>query len=135
MTWLSVFPLHQSLLMQSLSLSPANSVLEGSFVFSTKHIDENTSARLAAAEAGSAGAQQSPWDIACGVRTAAASRLASLEEELKQSCLVQSDELCVFIIVIASWSPSRVWCPDSPSLPRAVHLPARSTYLQEACWM
>lgn len=51
MTWPWVFPLHQSLLVQILSLSPANSVLEGSFVFSTKRIDENTSARLAAGEA------------------------------------------------------------------------------------
>lgn len=80
----------------------------------------------------SAGAQQSPWDTACGVRTAAAIRLASLEQELKQPCLVQSDELGVFIIVIAFWSLARVWCPASPSLLGAVHLPARSTYLQEA---
>lgn len=52
--------------------------------------------------------EQSPWDTACGVRTVAAIGLASLEEELKQPCFVQPDELCVCGIFIALWIPSSV---------------------------
>lgn len=42
------------------------------------------------------------------VRTAAAIGLELLEEELKQPCFVQPDELCVCLIFIVLWIPSRV---------------------------
>lgn len=97
------FPLSKPSLMQRPSLRPANSVLELLWVsiFFAKHVDESRSTHLAAEE-------QSPWDTACGVRTVAAIGLASLEEELKQPCFVQPDELCVCGIFIALWIPSSV---------------------------